>query len=119
MFWNVLDIVYVSKIFTFTEDYLDVIDAKEIIRGGTGYSLTSKLPSPIERCYPDYSLYGIQDTAYGYLTRGCPRGCGFCIVRQKEYYITMEINNSALIPHRVSNAVFLEERKQIVNNKEG
>jgi hypothetical protein len=34
--------------------------------------------------YPDYSLYGITDTAYGYLTRGCPRNCPFCIVGEKE-----------------------------------
>jgi hypothetical protein len=34
--------------------------------------------------YPDYSLYGITDTAYGFLTRGCPRGCHFCHVEAKE-----------------------------------
>lgn len=33
---------------------------------------------------PDYSLYGITDTAYGFLTRGCPRHCAFCIVGDKE-----------------------------------
>ena len=33
---------------------------------------------------PDYSLYGIADTAYGFLSRGCPRGCDFCIVAKKE-----------------------------------
>ena len=38
----------------------------------------------VENCYPDYSIYGITDTAYGYLTRGCPRGCRFCIVAEKE-----------------------------------
>ena len=36
--------------------------------------------------YPDYSLYpGLTEgTAYGFLTRGCPRGCGFCHVGGKE-----------------------------------
>ena len=36
--------------------------------------------------YPDYSLYPelTKDTAYGFLTRGCPRGCEFCIVASKE-----------------------------------
>lgn len=38
----------------------------------------------MEHIYPDYSLYGITDTAYGFLTRGCPRGCSFCIVGKKE-----------------------------------
>lgn len=33
---------------------------------------------------PDYSIYGITDTAYGFLTRGCPRACPFCIVSAKE-----------------------------------
>lgn len=45
-----------------------------------------KLPGEIEKCYPDYSLYPdmTNDTAYGFLTRGCPNNCGFCIVSQKE-----------------------------------
>lgn len=43
-----------------------------------------KLPNEIEHQYPDYSLYNITDTAYGFLTRGCPRACDFCIVAEKE-----------------------------------
>lgn len=45
-----------------------------------------KLPGEIEKCYPDYSLYSdlTKDTAYGFLTRGCPNNCEFCIVSQKE-----------------------------------
>lgn len=31
------DRVYMSKIFTFTEDYLHPVNGKEIIRSGTGY----------------------------------------------------------------------------------
>lgn len=77
------DKVYMSKVFTFTEDFTQVINAKEIIKGGTGYDLKSKLPQEMENMYPDYDLYGIKDVAYGYLTRGCPRGCKFCIVAEK------------------------------------
>lgn len=80
------DKVYMSKVFDFaySEDADEPVLAKEIIKGGTGYDLHNKLPEEIEHMMPDYSLYGIEDTAYGYLTRGCPRGCPFCIVAEKE-----------------------------------
>ena len=42
------------------------------------------LPNEVEHIMPDYSLYGITDTAYGFMSRGCPRGCDFCIVAKKE-----------------------------------
>ena len=83
------DRVYMSKVFTFTEDYSHPVCGKEIIRGGTGYDYPNggqSLPKEIEHIYPDYSLYQdlCKDTAYGFLTRGCPRGCDFCIVGKKE-----------------------------------
>lgn len=78
------DKVYMSKVFTFTEDFHQCINAKEVIKGGTGYGLENKLSQEIENMYPDYSLYRINDVAYGFLTRGCPRGCDFCIVKDKE-----------------------------------
>lgn len=78
------DIVYQAKVFTFTDDDNIAYNAKSVIRGGTGYDLKNKLPAEAEHVYPDYSLYGIKDTAYGYLSRGCPRGCNFCIVAEKE-----------------------------------
>lgn len=86
---NPLDRVYMSKVFPHTPDYPHPVCAQEIIRGGTGYYYPSggnALPKEVERIYPDYSLYPefCRDTAYGFLTRGCPRGCGFCIVGQKE-----------------------------------
>lgn len=86
---NPPDRVYMSKVFTFTPDYPHPVNAAEIIRGGTGYDYPGgkpDLPLEIEHIYPDYSLYQAlcKDTAYGFLTRGCPRGCGFCIVGSKE-----------------------------------
>lgn len=80
------DRVYQSKVFdeTYTEDMPFCIMSDEIIKGGTGYDLDNKLPDEIEHQYPDYSLYGIGNTSYGFLTRGCPRACPFCIVATKE-----------------------------------
>lgn len=82
------DRVYMSKVFdgTYTEDFPLCINAAEVVRGGTGYGLDNRLPDEIEHTYPDYSMYPTltKDTAYGFLTRGCPRGCHFCIVSQKE-----------------------------------
>ena len=42
------------------------------------------MPDSIEHIYPDYELYGIQNKAYGFLSRGCPRRCFFCHVKSKE-----------------------------------
>lgn len=82
------DRVYQSKVFdeTYSPDIDWTPNADEIIKGGTGYSLETVLPHEIEHIYPDYSLYPelTKDTAYGYLTRGCPRACDFCIVAKKE-----------------------------------
>ena len=82
------DIVYQSKVFD--EIYSPDIDwtpmADKIVKGGTGYGLDNTLPDEIEHIYPDYSIYPelTKNTAYGFLTRGCPRGCKFCIVASKE-----------------------------------
>lgn len=46
--------------------------------------MNKSLPYDIEHIYPDYSLYNINDAAYGFMSRGCPRGCDFCIVAKKE-----------------------------------
>ncbi len=95
------DRVYVSRVFgneyTSFQDFS--FQAKEVFYGGTGFAITVKdgrevyerakdeiLPEAIEHIYPDYSLYPdlTKNTAYGFLTRGCPNNCEFCIVSKKE-----------------------------------
>lgn len=88
---------------------------KRLLGGGTGYAIKtengvekydkskdSPLDPEIETSYPDYSLYpqytGYGDklkkqTAYGFLTRGCPRGCGFCHVAPKEGKCSHKVAN--------------------------
>lgn len=78
------DRVYMSKVFTFTPDMDTVIDADEVIRGGTGYKDYGSLPPEIEKTYPDYSIYPNFKAAIGFLTRGCIRNCPWCIVPRKE-----------------------------------
>ena len=82
------DRVYMSKVFddTYTADMPEPLNADEIIKGGTGYGLDNRLPDEIEHMLPDYTLYPelTRDTAYGFLTRGCPNACPFCIVSGKE-----------------------------------
>jgi hypothetical protein len=82
------DIVYQSKVFddTYSRDIDWIPNADVVIKGGTGYGLDNVLPDEIEHQYPDYGLYPdiTKDTAYGFLSRGCPRHCEFCIVGDKE-----------------------------------
>ncbi len=93
------DRVYMSKVFTFTPDYEHPVNAGEVITGGTGYSYPdggAALPEEAEHIYPDYSIYfgkipEVRNTAYGFLTRGCPRGCEFCIVGKKEGRYTKKV----------------------------
>ena len=101
-----LDIVYMSKMFSFSPDYLYSINVDKIVRGGSGYAIKLvdsveiydksadiELPDGVEHIYPDYSLYPemTKNTAYGFLTRDCPRGCNFCHVANKEGRCSVKI----------------------------
>ena len=53
----------------------------------------------MDRCIPDYSLYNIENNlAYGFLTRGCPNKCKWCVVPKKEGKVTpyMDIEEVAV-----------------------
>ncbi len=76
------DRVYSSKVFSFTPENPDL--PSDTIKGGTGYGLFSDLPPKIDEMFPDYSLYPACDYAIGYITRGCPNHCRWCVVPRKE-----------------------------------
>lgn len=94
------DIVYKSKIFSdaYSQEQQDPINCGELRKGGTGYCITlgsdgrehfdkskNKPLSPeIEKMFPDYSVYPQFDFAVSMTSRGCPRGCSFCHVADKE-----------------------------------
>ena len=104
------DYVYLSKVFTFTPDFLQCIsNADKVERGGTGYRLyDKKLPTEIDTLQPDYSIYpNIVDdrTAFGFLTRGCIRNCKWCIVPKKE---------GVLQPYMDIEEIAIERRNKII-----
>lgn len=83
IFGGIYDIVYKSKVFSFTPDYEYYINTNQLYRGGTGYDMKELIPE-IDNCLCDYSIYPQLKEAYGFLTRGCIRNCPWCIVPKKE-----------------------------------
>jgi len=94
------DIIYKSKIFSgiYSQEQQDPVNCGELRKGGTGYCITlgedgkerfdksknKPLPPEIEKMFPDYSIYPQFDFAVSMTSRGCPRGCSFCHVAEKE-----------------------------------
>lgn len=89
------DKIYLSKVFTATEVPNEIQNAKNVLKGGTGFFFekAAPLPEEVEHSFPDYHLYdnwlGRQknaawkhkytDFSIGYTTRGCFRKCDFCV----------------------------------------
>lgn len=123
-----LDRVYISKVFSeeYTSDYPYFVNANEIIKGGSGYCISLEngkevfdkskdieLPYEIENMYPDYSIYydklsEVKNTAYGFLTRGCPRGCNFCHVVNKEGNCSVKVADLNMFWRGQKNIVLLD-----------
>lgn len=97
--WEHFDIVYMSKVFSdiYSPDADEPCNADRIVKGGTGYCITTEagrevfdkakdlqLPPEVERMHPDYSIYPQYDFAVAMTSRGCPRGCPWCHVAAKE-----------------------------------
>lgn len=122
---NHYDIVYTSKVFgdEYTQKDQTVLQADKVIEGGTGFAISvvdgkeeytktndTDLPYEIEHIYPDYSLYPkyTKDTAYGFLTRGCPNNCGFCLVSKKEGRVSHKVADLTEFWNGQKNIVLLD-----------
>jgi len=97
LFASCFDTVYSSKVFTFTPEDLELIGNVE--KGGTGYKLFHTLPEEIEHICPDYSLYDV-NYSVGFVTRGCPRHCQWCIVPDKEGDIRKHADVNEFLRHQ-------------------
>lgn len=93
------DKVFISKVFTDTPIPDGITELSRVECGGTGffYDKAPPLPIEIEHIKPDYHLYdefvnnllndGVKrselsyylDYSIGFTTRGCIRGCSFCV----------------------------------------
>jgi len=78
---NRFDVVYCSSIF----DYTDKSQIPgDVICGGTGFDVTSRLSTSMEECDYDYSIYPKCRKSFLWFSRGCIRKCPWCVVPEKE-----------------------------------
>lgn len=89
-FMKGVDAVYASGVFCrpLTQNRIDSLCryyGNALVVGGSGIDLEKRLPPEIEKLPADYTLYPeLGDRAMGFLTRGCPFHCPFCVVPIKE-----------------------------------
>ena len=85
-----VEAVYASAVFSrpVTQNLVDRLRkyyGDLLILGGSGVDVRKRLPDEVEQMPADYSLYPeLGDRAIGFITRGCPFRCSFCIVPLKE-----------------------------------
>ena len=84
LFHSCYDKIYAFSLFDFTDKGYVTPD---MITGGTGFDVSSRLPREIEDCDLDYSIFPDCDYSIIWFSRGCFRNCPFCVVREKEGYI--------------------------------
>ena len=99
------DIVFVSRVFTFTNVPEYITEMDNVYCGGTGFYADGgqDLPDVIEHHMPDYDLYreyvddkiesgrsrawyaDYLDYSIGFTTRGCFRKCSFCVNKKYDH----------------------------------
>ena len=78
--WN-FNNIFCSSLFDYT-DKSDIPD--DVICGGTGFDVHSRLSRAMENCDLDYSIYPNCHKSFLWFSRGCPRKCPWCVVPAKE-----------------------------------
>ena len=79
--YRLFHVVFCSSLF----DYTAKSDIPgDVICGGTGYDVHSRLSREMENCDLDYSIYPDCRKSYLWFSRGCPRKCPWCVVPDKE-----------------------------------
>ena len=125
------DIVYMSKIFSFSPDIDEPMNVGKLYRGGTGYAIElingkevynkskdARLPEEIEKCFPDYSIYPQYNFAVSMTSRGCPRGCSFCHVAAKEGQRAVKVADVKDFWNGQKNIVILDPNITALNPKD-
>jgi hypothetical protein len=78
--------------------------------GGSGVNLQLRLPPEIEAMEADYDLYPeLKDRAIGFITRGCPCNCPFCVVPLKEGTPRKVNNLSSLLGKNRKKLILLDD----------
>jgi hypothetical protein len=94
-----------EKITELRKIYADDVDI-----AGSAVDLSRRLPAEVEACFPDYALYGHTRYALGFLTRGCPKKCPFCVVPAKEGRLKLQVSSfSSFVPPDWKNVMLLDD----------
>lgn len=80
---DLFDKTYASCVFKVNSNKFGFTSPGKAQVGGTGINAIN-LPESIDSLDEDYSLYPGNRFSFGFITRGCPRKCGFCVVPEKE-----------------------------------
>jgi hypothetical protein len=81
-----------------------------LIAGGTGIDVRLRLPAEVESLPADYDLYPeLGDRAIGFLTRGCPHRCPFCVVPLKEGGVRKVSDLDDLVTRRGGKLILLDD----------
>jgi len=110
-----VDAVYASCVFSFSSSReraasLHQFYGGSLILGGSGVDIHKRLPGEIEKLPADYALYPeLEDRGIGFITRGCPFHCPFCIVPQKEGAIRQVSDIETLLPNKINKLILLDD----------